>query len=94
MLHTPWYMERRVSEIIRKEFYFNCPPPFLPDTEEKVKIYMDNIKTYPIRLENRGKHGAIYLLRNCRWGKSGINDERLSWTPQKWARHRQDMEGW
>ena len=76
MLHTSWYMERRVPEIMCAAFYFHWTLP--SDADERIKIYMENIKAYPIRLENSGMYGAIYLLRNHRWSKSGINDERLS----------------
>ena len=78
-LHTPWYMERRVPEIMRSVFMFDWRPP--PDAEERLKIYMENIKTFPIRLVNRGEVGSVFLLRNGRWGRSNFSGFRLSWTP-------------
>ena len=83
LLHNPWYLEQRVSEI----------PIFTlagtPDAVERYTVYKENTKDYPLRLVNNGPRGSVYLFRNGRWGVSGFNDVRLSWTPEMNAYYRE-----
>ena len=90
-LHTPWYMERRVSEMIHYNLYLNC---FSTDTARRYEIYKENTKDYPTRLVNVGEHGSVYLFRKGHWGVSGFNDIKLAWTPEMFADRQERMESW
>ena len=82
-LHTPWYMERRVSDIIYCKLLLNWYDS--QEAARRYSIYKENTRDYPVRLVNSGSYGNIFLFRNSRWGVSGYNDDRLSWTPERFA---------
>ena len=80
-LHTPWYLERRVSNIIYRELLLNWYEP--QEAARRYGLYKENTKDYPVRLVNTGAYGRVYLFRNGHWGVSGYNDDRLSWTLER-----------